>query len=200
MESNFKLVLLGDSNVGKTSLLLKYVRNEFSEHQQCTLQANFLQKTVKVGAETFTLNIWDTVGQERYRSIAPVYYQNAKGALLTYDITDKVSLHNVEQWINELKRFADEDIVIFLVGNKADNEYQRMVSIKDASSFAARFNIDQFQVSAKTGAGLDNLFTRMAHELYKKLPASPLARAKSYKKIVLERAEDSISQPKKSCC
>lgn len=201
MESRFKLVILGDSNVGKTSLLSKYVLNEFNERQQCTLAASFLLKTVTLPTGTYTLNIWDTVGQERFRSIAPVYYQQANGALIVYDITDTASFRNVDLWINELKKFADPNIAIFLAGNKSDLESQRKVHLKEAVAFAGSVGVEHVQVSAKSGAGLDEVFSKLTQEIVKKIPVEvSRQRNRSYKKIVLERTEDSGKKAKKSCC
>jgi small GTP-binding protein len=114
----FKVVLLGESAVGKSSLVLRFVKREFHEFQESTIGAAFLTQTVQIDDTTVKFEIWDTAGQERYHSLAPMYYRGAQAALIVYDITSKDSFHKAQNWIRELQRQANANIVIALVGNK----------------------------------------------------------------------------------
>merc|ERR1712205_48184 len=116
----FKLVLLGDSAVGKSSLVLRFVRGQFFEYQESTIGAAFLTQTVALNDTTVKFEIWDTAGQERYRSLAPMYYRGAAAAIVVFDITNKESFNGAKSWVKELQRRGDPNVVIALAGNKAD--------------------------------------------------------------------------------
>jgi Ras-related protein Rab-21 len=115
-QNNFKIVLLGEGRVGKTSLVLRYVNNVFSEKQQSTVQASFLTKRLALGEKTVNLAIWDTAGQERFHALGPIYYRDADGALLVYDTTDADSFAKVKNWVKELRKMVGQDIVLCIVG------------------------------------------------------------------------------------
>ena len=125
-----KVVLLGEGRVGKTSILLRYVRDEFAEKQQSTLQASYLDKRISVGTTNAQMSVWDTAGQERFHALGPIYYRDADGALLVYDITDAESFNKVKKWIKELRKIVGNDIVIVIAGNKVDLERNRQVDEK----------------------------------------------------------------------
>lgn len=115
-QNNFKIVLLGEGRVGKTSLVLRYINNVFSEKQQSTVQASFLTKRLSIGDRTVNLAIWDTAGQERFHALGPIYYRDADGALLVYDTTDADSFAKVKNWVKELRKMVGQDIVLCIVG------------------------------------------------------------------------------------
>merc|ERR1711998_702317 len=116
----FKLVLLGDSAVGKSSLVLRFVRGQFFEYQESTIGAAFLTQTVTLQDTTVKFEIWDTAGQERYHSLAPMYYRGAAAAIVAYDITNRDTFQRAKQWVKELQRQANANIVIAIAGNKLD--------------------------------------------------------------------------------
>merc|ERR1719163_2262284 len=116
----YKLVLLGKANVGKSSLVIRFVTGKFMDHMESTIGASFFTKTFKVDDEDVTFEIWDTAGQERYHSLAPMYYRGAKAAIVTYDITDRSSFDKAQSWVNELQQSGGVNMVIALAGNKAD--------------------------------------------------------------------------------
>ena len=118
----FKIVLIGDSGVGKTNILSRYISNEFSLNTQATVGVEFGSKIIKKGEKLIKLQIWDTAGQERYKSITSAYYKGAKGAFVVYDITKMKTFKNLDKWITELKANGNEDIYIILIGNKLDLE------------------------------------------------------------------------------
>jgi len=124
---HFKLVLLGDTAVGKSCLVVRFVRDEFFEFQEPTIGAAFLTQSVATGAATVKFEIWDTAGQERYRSLAPMYYRGAAAAIVVYDITNKDSFNGAKSWVKELQRRGDPNAVIALAGNKADLQSKRKI-------------------------------------------------------------------------
>merc|ERR550534_278425 len=124
----FKVVLLGEGRVGKTSLLCRYIHGTFSERQLQTVQASFLEKSLTIGSTAVQLAIWDTAGQERFHALAPIYYCDADGAVLVYDITDMTSFERVKHWVSELHKFVGKNIVLVIAANKADLAKQQEVS------------------------------------------------------------------------
>lgn len=142
----FKVVLLGEGRVGKTSILLRYTKGEYTDRQVSTLQASYLDKKVSVGTTTVQLSIWDTAGQERFHALGPIYYRDASGALLVYDITDAESFNKVKNWVKELRKIVGNEITIVIAGNKIDLEKNRAVDEAEAarlksSSYLNLFNI-----------------------------------------------------------
>ncbi|KAH8997453.1 GTP-binding protein RAB5 [Lactarius akahatsu] len=167
----FKLVLLGESAVGKSSLVLRFVKDQFDDYRETA----FLTQTVNLDDGTSVkFEIWDTAGQERYKSLAPMYYRNANCAVVVYDITQTASLEKARNWIRELQRQADPSIVIALCGNKLDLAARRQVTQEEAQKYAEEEGLMWAETSAKTGEGVSDIFTRIA----KKLPttAQPASR------------------------
>lgn len=163
---NCKIVTLGEGRVGKTSLSLKFVNNVFHNEEISTINANCLTKSVNIEKGTVLFNIWDTAGQERFRALAPNYYRGAQGALIVYDITDRKSFDKVVSWIKELNDQADKNIVIVVAGNKCDMERERQIKKSDALEFCRTRNIRHFDTSAKTGAGVEEIFTELAQSIF----------------------------------
>ena len=126
----FRVVLLGESAVGKSSLVLRFVKREFHEFQESTIGASFLTDAVQIDDTTVKFEIWDTAGQERYRSLTPMYYRNAQAALIVYDITSKDSFLKAQNWVRELQRQANANIVIALVGNKLGEQFKIKMSLR----------------------------------------------------------------------
>nr|AOC97469.1 Rab family protein [Volvariella volvacea] len=170
----FKLVLLGESAVGKSSLVLRFVRDQFDDYRESTIGAAFLTQTVTLDDQTTVkFEIWDTAGQERYK--APMYYRNANCAVVVYDITQPTSLEKAKTWIRELQRQADPSIVIALCGNKTDLAARRQVSQEEAKKYADEEGLMWGETSAKSGDGVNDIFTAIAMKL--PLTAPPTARA-----------------------
>lgn len=160
-----KIVVLGESAVGKSSLALRFVRRDFIPNQEATIGASFLSRSVLLAEEappaTVKFEIWDTAGQERYRALAPMYYRGAAGALVVYDITSSDSLRKAESWINELRRNADPQTVVLLVGNKCDLEGMRQVTTRQGQDLAEKEEALFFETSAKDGTNVDALFATL---------------------------------------
>merc|ERR1711943_5468 len=136
----FKLVLLGDSAVGKSSLVLRFVRGQFFEYQESTIGAAFLTQNVSLNDYTVKFEIWDTAGQEKYHSLAPMYYRGAAAAIVVYDITRKASFGTLKNWVKELKQLGPENIVIAIAGNKCDLDDAREQPMEAAREYAEEIN------------------------------------------------------------
>jgi Ras-related protein Rab-5C len=184
---HFKLVLLGDTAVGKSCLVVRFVRDEFFEFQEPTIGAAFLTQTVALDDATVKFEIWDTAGQERYRSLAPMYYRGAAAAIIVYDITNPDSFAGAKSWVKELQRRGDPNVVIALAGNKADLESRRKVQFEEANAYAAENGILHLETSAKNANNVKPLFVEIANKLPKNPPqpereAFPILPSKQEKK------------------
>jgi small GTP-binding protein len=162
----FKVILIGESGVGKTSIMLKFITNEFKATCQSTLGIEFKVKDVIVdntaGAK---LRIWDTCGQERFRAITRQYFKNSDGVLLVFDLTSQDTVKKLNNWLNDVSEHVNEDCVIFVVGNKMDVK-TRDISISElAKGFANDKKLNYYEVSARTGNGITNLFEKLAKKL-----------------------------------
>ncbi|KAK9821993.1 hypothetical protein WJX81_004924 [Elliptochloris bilobata] len=160
--TSLKLVLLGEGRVGKTSLVLKYCHSQFAEEQRATEQAAFNSKQVTVGERQVELSIWDTAGQERFHAIQPLYYRDADAALLVFDLTDSDTLERVRAWVTELQTLVGADVVLTVVGNKADLAAARAVPAAESRGVAAAVGAAYHEVSALTGAGVEAAFADTA--------------------------------------
>ncbi|KAJ5071690.1 ras-related protein rab-5c [Anaeramoeba ignava] len=160
-----KLVLLGESAVGKSSIVLRFCKGQFFSNQEPTIGAAFLSQKIKVGNSMIKLQIWDTAGQERYHSLAPMYYRGSAAAIVVYDITSKDSFERAKVWVEELASQATSNILIALAGNKVDLENQRVVSYKEGEKYAEELGLIFCETSAKSGQGITLLFTDIAERL-----------------------------------
>lgn len=179
--ASHKLVLLGDTNVGKSCLVVRFARGEYFDYQEPTIGAAFLTQTVALGeggppadARVIRFELWDTAGQERYRSLAPMYYRGASAAVVVYDVTSRDSFEGAKSWVKELQRRGDPAVVIALAGNKADVREGRAVPADEAKAYAADAGIICMDTSAKTGLNVKEVFVQIA----KKLPRSAKGREK----------------------
>ena len=165
---SFKLIFIGDSSVGKSCLTSKAVKNNFEEYYQATVGFEFLTFNMKVNDKVIKLQIWDTCGQEIYKSLISNFYRNSSLAVLVYAIDNKESFNHVENWLNDLKGQANNDVRIFLVGNKADLEEERKVSKEEGEKYKEDQHLDLFmETSAKTGHNARNVLIEAAKILYK---------------------------------
>ncbi|KAJ3444486.1 ras-related protein rab-5c [Anaeramoeba flamelloides] len=156
--TNYKMVFLGETAVGKSSLVIRFVKGEFSPTQEPTVGAAFLAKKITIKNINYKLQIWDTAGQERYHSLAPMYYRGAHVAFVVYDITSPDTFENSKKWIKELKKLGDPNVHIVLVGNKIDLVQERMLKKEFCKSYADKNGLAFFETSAKTSENVDQLF------------------------------------------
>lgn len=170
---NFKVVLLGEGCVGKTSLVLRYVEDKFNAKHITTLQASFLNKKINVDGKAVRISIWDTAGQEKFHALGPIYYRSSNGAILVYDITDEDSFQKVKNWIKELRKMLGADIVLAIVGNKIDLQKDRNVSQEMAESYAQSVGATLFETSAKNNVGVEDVFLSLTQQM---IAASDLKR------------------------
>jgi len=164
-EYDAKLVLLGDTGVGKTSLAVRYVQESFTTRLQPTIGASFLTKRVVIDNCKIKLQIWDTAGQERFRSLAPMYYRGACAAILAFDITSEISFVKVKDWVLELKANVQEDIILCIVGNKIDLETSRKITTEQGEQYAQSIGAQYYEASARLNQGIDTMFTDVAKKL-----------------------------------
>ncbi|KAJ7308204.1 hypothetical protein JRQ81_008723 [Phrynocephalus forsythii] len=163
----FKVVLIGDSGVGKSNLLSRFTRNEFNLESKSTIGVEFATRSIQVDGKTIKAQIWDTAGQERYRAITSAYYRGAVGALLVYDIAKHLTYENVERWLKELRDHADNNIVIMLVGNKSDLRHLRAVPTDEARAFAEKNNLSFIETSALDSTNVEEAFKNILTEIYR---------------------------------
>ncbi|CAB4273173.1 unnamed protein product [Prunus armeniaca] len=163
----FKLVLIGDSGVGKSNLLSRFTRNEFNLESKSTIGVEFATKTMNVDGKTIKAQIWDTAGQERYRAITSAYYRGAVGALLVYDVTRGATFENVARWLKELRDHTDPNIVVMLIGNKSDLRHLVAVSKEDGKSFAERESLYFMETSALEATNVESAFTEVLTQIYR---------------------------------
>ena len=188
----FKILLLGDSTVGKTCFLARYSDDVFVENYLNTIGSDYQLKIVKLdNGKTINVQLWDTAGQDKYRNIAKNYYKGSHGILLLYDITSQTSYDNIKVWIDDIKEEADENVIIFLLGNKIDLVEERIIPKEKGEELGKKYNVTFFEVSAKSGENVNEVFKA----LYKKINDS-------YDQLESQRNIKIIKKQKKNikCC
>jgi len=162
----FKIVLIGDSGVGKSNLLSRFTRSEFNLESKSTIGVEFATRSIQVDGKITKAQIWDTAGQERYRAITSAYYRGAVGALLVYDIAKHLTFENIERWLRELRDHADQNIVIMIVGNKSDLRHLRAVSVEEAKEFAEKNRLSFIETSALDSTNVETAFRSILTDIY----------------------------------
>ena len=161
-----KLIILGDSGVGKTNLITRFASDKFNKNSKATIGVEFIYKTLKINNEIFKIEIWDTAGQERYKSITSAYYKGAKGAIIVYDITSEQSFKNIEIWMHEVKGKALNNLQIMIIGNKTDLYKERKISMEQGIEKAKTLNLHLFEASALDKTNVKEAFNCMLKEIY----------------------------------
>jgi small GTP-binding protein len=165
----FKIIIIGDSGVGKSCLALKGIKKAFIEYYTPTIGFEFYTLNIRINDSNIKLNIWDTCGQETYRSLINSFYRNSALAMIIYAIDDINSYNHIEEWLNEIRTKAGQEMKLYLIGNKLDLEKERQVNTEDAEKFSLDNEFDYFtETSAKTGFNAEKVFIQAAKDLYKK--------------------------------
>ncbi|KAJ2326032.1 ras GTPase, partial [Coemansia sp. RSA 2681] len=201
----FKLLLIGDSGVGKSCLLLRFADDTYTESYISTIGVDFKIRTIELEGKTVKLQIWDTAGQERFRTITSSYYRGAHGIIVVYDITDSHSYDDVKQWLQEIDRYASEGVNKLLVGNKKDLEEARQVDYTAAKELANTLHIPFLETSAKDSTNVEEAFLTMAKQIKDRMGASNVghgagAQAAQHKKQVNLSQAQSVQQAGASGC
>ena len=203
-EMMVKIILIGDSGVGKTNIMSKFLKNQFMEESKATIGVEFGSKLFNHEGHKIKAQIWDTAGQEKYKAITGAYYKGSKGALVVYDITQKKSFENIEKWVNDLKVAGDPKITIILIGNKSDLEDKRQV-LKDQGEEKARsFGCAFLETSAYSGDNIEKAFNLMIKEIYEKFSSDSTGEGEvdsgsKGEDLKLDKTDDKNIK-KKSCC
>jgi|ERR1719215_99740 len=195
----WKLLLIGDSGVGKSCLLLRFADNTYTEHYISTIGVDFKLRTIQDNGKTIKLQIWDTAGQERFRTITSSYYRGAHGIIVVYDISDSVSFNNVKQWLQEIDRYACESVTKLLVGNKSDldAEGKRAVPYETAKDLAESLGLSLIETSAKDATNVEKCFMKMASEIQRTM-AEPNADDQDSEALI-DFVKPKNDQKSKSC-
>jgi small GTP-binding protein len=194
---SFKIVIVGSSGVGKSSIVKRLIQDIFDPEGTTTCGADFYSYSCPVGSDTIRLQIWDTAGQERFRSISKSYFRNAVGAVLVYDVTSMTSFDDLTDWLNELHSLAMPNAYIILVGNKADLEADREVGSQFVKEFADKHHLVPVETSARSGAGVREAFARLGLEVYHRIRSTEISVVANPRPIV----QDIQPQGKeKDCC
>lgn len=187
----FKIVLIGDTNVGKSNMLSRYIKNEFNLESRSTIGVEFLTKKLIIKNNNVKLQIWDTAGQERYRALTTAFYRNTFGIVLVYDITNKDTFLNIPKWLNEMSNHIDSKTIVILCGNKVDLEYKREVSIMDGQLFAENNNMLFLETSALDTRNINKVFDTIAEIILNRKNII----SNNKEEIILPTNYTNISQP-----
>jgi len=163
----FKIVIVGDTGVGKSNLMSRFTKDEFSKELKATIGVEFSTRQIEHDNKIIEAQVWDTAGQERYKAITTAYYRGAIGALLVYDITNRSSFQNCERWLRELRAHTDPSMVAMLVGNKCDMRHRQQVDVEDAKDFAEDNNLAFIETSALDSTNVDLAFETICIEIYR---------------------------------
>ena len=200
----YKIIIIGDTCVGKSNILSRYLKDEFREDSKSTVGVELGTKFLKVKDVGTKIQIWDTAGQERYKSITSSYYKGSHGCFIVYDITNEASFENVDKWYQQAQKEASKDVSIILVGNKCDLEEQRKVSKEKGEEKAKQFNIPFFETSALSKIKIDDIFNEMVNNIFERT-GGPKNDDDDDIEIINENDNKAISlnsqeQQKKGCC
>jgi Ras-related protein Rab-1A len=171
----FKLLLIGDSGVGKSCLLLRFADDTYTESYISTIGVDFKIRTIELESKTIKLQIWDTAGQERFRTITSSYYRGAHGIIIVYDVTEQDTFNNVKQWLQEIERYASESVQKLLVGNKCDLTAKKAVDFAVAKEYADSIGVPFLETSAKNATNVEQAFMTMAAEIKKHMGSAAAA-------------------------
>ena len=200
----FRYIIVGDSNVGKSCLLLQFTDNKFRQNHEATIGVEFGGKTIEINNKKIKIQIWDTAGQEIYQAITRGYYKGATGAFVVYDITRKETFEHVEKWLEDVRTNASKDIQVILIGNKKDLESERIISFDEGSALAEKHNILFLETSAKTSFNVKEAFVKSAEKILESILKTGFDPNKNNQNVKISNKDDDeeeeIREKKKLCC
>ena len=193
-----KLIIIGDSSVGKTCILLRFSEDNFPTSHMPTIGIDFKIKSINVDSQVVKLQVWDTAGQERFRTITQTYYKGAMGIILAYDCTDENSFSNIRNWIKQIETHAAKDVAKVLVGNKCDKQDEKVISAEQGQQLADEYGLKFFETSALSGHNINDLFYDIAQTIVKSKPAASTSTQSAPTRLT--GVEKSESSKEKKCC
>lgn len=196
----FKLLLIGDSGVGKSCLLLRFADDTYTESYISTIGVDFKIRTIELDGKVIKLQIWDTAGQERFRTITSSYYRGAHGIIVVYDCTDQETFSNLKQWLEEIDRYACDNVNKLLVGNKNDQTSKKAVEYETAKEYADHLKIPFLETSAKNGANVEQAFLTMATEIKKRVTKDEKPSSESDAKKLNLNSGKPVDAPRSGGC
>ena len=195
-DEKYKLMVLGESKVGKTSLIKRYTKNEFGGQYLTTVGIDYQDKTIDIEDKKVRLQIWDTAGQERFRNVTKSYFQSSHGFVLVYDVTNRDSFDKTNFWMEQIKLNGPEDPKLILVGNKSDLSNERIVSIEEGENLAKKYDIKFCESSAKDGTNVNKLFLELGTLIYK----DKMSKRKEEENSLKLEMPTQDKKDKKKCC
>ncbi|EIW67187.1 GTP-binding protein ypt1 [Tremella mesenterica] len=196
----FKLLLIGDSGVGKSCLLLRFADDTYTDSYISTIGVDFKIRTIELEGKTVKLQIWDTAGQERFRTITSSYYRGAHGIIVVYDVTDRDTFTNVKQWLQEIDRYAVEGVNKLLVGNKSDLTTKKVVEHNEAKSFADELGIPFLETSAKNATNVEQAFLTMSKQIKDRMGSTSMASGSGGKSTIKGLGQTVEQKTAGGCC
>ena len=207
-----KFVIIGDSGVGKSNILLRYIYNSFSEEFKTTVGVEFGAKNIEIDKKVYRIQIWDTAGQENFRSIARAYYKNSVCACVVYDISKRSSFEDIQVWIDDCTKQTAKSVLLFLIGNKNDLNDEREVSYEEGEAYAKAHKMMFLEASAKTGNNINEIFERSVKQIAKNIKnnvydlendSSGIRIGVNSNNFILRNDDKEVKNkenPKKKCC
>ena len=195
-----EVIFSGKSNVGKSSLFLRFVDDIWNDTFVPTIGVDFKIKTFDIDEKKIKMQIWDTAGQERFKNIIASYYRGAHGILLIYDVTDKDSFKNLSNWLIEIEKNASKNVLKVLIGNKSDLEDKRVITINQGKEFADTYGLKFLETSAKKNVNVNEAFETLGRELMQAADDKKITRQKQNKKISVAKVQDLNTEKKGGCC
>ncbi|OHS97426.1 Ras-related protein Rab-11B [Tritrichomonas foetus] len=195
-----KIILVGDSGVGKTNLLSQFVRNQFNPESKTTIGVEFATRTIQLDGKTIKAQIWDTAGQERYRAITSAYYKGANGAMLMYDITNSISFNSLSKWLKEIRDNTDRKITVMLIGNKSDLANMRSITLTEAKNYAETENLLFLETSALDSTNVQQAFTTLISAILEESISSGIGISNGQKAGIKPKPGVSVGENENKCC